>query len=119
MLDLGSSDLQFVRELMAELSLKIIDTVPLHHTASGDTWIDFLLTGECDSISEHSRSSPTFPSRHNIIFITINTFCPAPTVNIHTYRNIRKITSAYLCPALLEGDWSPLSFPANEMDIKG
>ena len=38
-------------------------------------------------------------------------------MNTHTYRNIRKIASADLCSALVEGDWSPLSLPANKMDI--
>ena len=69
MSDLGYSDFWFVLELMAELLLNIIDTEPSHHTATGDTWIDFFLTDECDSIRKHSRSPPTFPRRHRQISV--------------------------------------------------
>ena len=46
------------------ISVKIIDTGPSHHTATGDTWIDFFLTDQCDSVRKHSRTPSTFPSRH-------------------------------------------------------
>ena len=40
MLDSDSSDSSFVRILIDELSLKLVETGPTHHTANNDTWID-------------------------------------------------------------------------------
>ena len=44
MLDSDSSDSRFVRSLIDELSLKLVETGPTYHTANNDTWIDILLT---------------------------------------------------------------------------
>ena len=118
MSDPKSSDAKFVRELMAELSLKLVNTGPSHHTTHSDTWIDILLTDECDSIMEYHRTSPTFPSGHDVISVTINVFQPIQPAISHTYRNIRKIKSDDLCTSLLSCDWSAFVLPTSEFNIE-
>ena len=50
MLDSESSDSRFMRRLIDELSLQLINTGPFHHTANKDTWISILLTDNNDTI---------------------------------------------------------------------
>ena len=88
---------QFMRELMAELSLKLIATGPSQNAPIKDSWINIILTDECDFIFDFDSRLPAFPSRHDIISITINTFRPVQLTTTYTYRrNIRKITPSDL-----------------------
>ena len=75
-LDLGSSDSRYVRKLIDELSLKLVNTGPSHKRANKYTWIDILLTDKYDTIVSYERKLPTFPSRHDIISVTIEIFRP-------------------------------------------
>ena len=65
-----------MRSLIDEISLKLIDAGPSHHTANKDTWIVILLIDNNDTVVSHDRKLPTFTSRHDIISVTIETFRP-------------------------------------------
>ena len=49
------SNSQFVCELMAEMSLELIETGPSHHAPIKDSWIDIILTDGCDFVLEFDR----------------------------------------------------------------
>ena len=76
LLDSESSDSRFVRSLIDELSLNLIDTGPSHHTANKDAWIDVLLTYNNDTVFSYDRKLPTFSSRQDIISVAIEIFPP-------------------------------------------
>ena len=42
MLSDSNFDTKYIRDLMDELSLKLVNTGPTHHSFSVDTWIDIL-----------------------------------------------------------------------------
>ena len=61
---------------------------------SKDTWIDTIFVDECDSIIRYDRFLPTFPSRHDIITVTIDVFHPSKNnETYYTYKCINKTTS--------------------------
>ena len=91
LLDSESSDSHFVRCLMDELSLKLVEMGPSHHTAYKDTWIYILLTDKNDTVVSHDRKLLTFPSRHDIISVTIETLRPETPTDSYNYRCIGKI----------------------------
>ena len=41
LLDTNASDTRFLDTLMSDLSVKLINTGPSHHTDEKDTWIDY------------------------------------------------------------------------------
>ena len=44
-LEANDSDTRFLTDLMGELSLKLVDTGPIHHNVGNDIWIDpYMLT---------------------------------------------------------------------------
>ena len=51
-LDGSKADVRFMRELESELSLKLINTGPSHHTENNDTWIDLLHVDASDSVRD-------------------------------------------------------------------
>ena len=53
-----------------------------------DTWIDTIMT----VAKNYDRMLPTFPSRHEIISVTIDTFYPSSDVKM-VYRAFNKITA--------------------------
>ena len=99
-------DSRFIRELMAELSLKLVETGPSHHAPTKSSWIHIILTAGCDSILDFDRRLSSFPSRHDIISVTISTFRPVQSNTTYSYRNIRKITPGDLCSTSQNCDWS-------------
>ena len=105
---------------MPELSLKLIATEPLHHTAFRDTWIDFFLTIDCDSIKEYNRTPPSVPSRHDIITVTVDTFY-SEVRNNENFSHLQKHSKNApdkLCSTLHEGDWSDVSLSASELNVE-
>ena len=104
MLDSESSDCRFERSFIDELSLKLIDTGPSHHTANKYSWKDSLLTDNNDTIISHDWKLPTFSSSHCITFVTIETFCPETPADSYDYR----------CKA-----WFVLLLPENEYNMEG
>ena len=55
MLSHSNSDTKYIRDLMNELSLKLLNTVPTHHSPSRDTWIDILLVDQCENAEDSNR----------------------------------------------------------------
>ena len=79
MLKANESYTRFVTDLMSDLSLKLVNTGPSHHNIEDkDTWIDTIFIDNCDSAKSCNRTLPTFPSRHDIISVTIDLFYPTP-----------------------------------------
>ena len=118
MLDSESLDSRFVRGLIDELSLKLVETRPSHHVVNKDSWIDILLTDNNVIVINHDQKLPTFPSRHDVIFVTIETFRPVLPTGPYTCRGISKITPDELRLFLLNKDWTAFSLPENKFDMK-
>ena len=76
--DTKDSDATFLKDLMNELSLKLVDTGPSHHGGKVDTWIDSIFVDNCDTILGYDHNLPTYPSRHELISVTIDIFYPSP-----------------------------------------
>ena len=94
MLEQNESDIRFVTDLMNDLSLKLVNTGPSHHNIDdNDTWIDTIFIDNYDTAKSYDRMLPTFPSRHEIISVTIDIFYPS-SPNVKTvYRAFNKITA--------------------------
>ena len=67
----SNSDTKYIRYLMYELSLKLVNTCQAHHSSSRDTWIDILLVDQCKTVIESNRVPSPILSRHGIISIKI------------------------------------------------
>ena len=120
MLFLSDSDTRFLTNIMDELSVKLINTGPSHHTtrllrssvtltennATKDTWIDTNFTDSCDSVFSYNRFLPSFPSRHDIITVTLDIFYPSTTNENHPYRCINKISPNDINSLLSTQDWT-------------
>ena len=119
MLDSESSDCRFVRSLIDELSLKLIDTGPSYHIANKDIWIYILLTVSNDSFVIYDRKLPTFLSGRDIISVTIETFRPETRADSYNYRCIGKNYTCRSLPFVQNKDWSVISLPENEFDMEG
>ena len=61
---------------------------------------------ECDFVIRYYRFPPTFPSRHEIITVTIDVFHSTTNNETYTYTCINKITSQDLNSYLHNQDWS-------------
>ena len=85
------SDTRFLLTLMNDLSLKLVNTGPSHHSSETNTWIDSIFVDNCDTILHFDRSLPNFPSRHDVISVTINMFYPSPPEVNTTYKAFSKI----------------------------
>ena len=59
-----TSDTKDIRALMDELSLKLVNTGPTHHSSSRDNWIDILLVHQCETVKDSNREPSLIPSRH-------------------------------------------------------
>lgn len=118
MLDERKPDTRFMRGLENELSLKLINTGPSHHTESRDTWIDLLHVDVNDIVRDESRTQPTFKSRHDILSVTIELFKPAHPSSSYTFRSYNKISPEDISSHLLGCDWSAFSPPVQELDIE-
>ena len=100
------------------ISLKLVETRPIHHTANNDTWIDILITNNKDIVVSYDRKLPYFPSRHDIISVTIETLRPETPADNYNCRSIGKITPTDLSMLLQNKDWSVFSLPENEFDME-
>ena len=74
MQDENKAEVYFVRGLENELSLKLINTEPSHHTANNETWIDLLHVDVNDTVLDVSRTQPTFRRRNDNLRVTIDLF---------------------------------------------
>ena len=61
---------------------------------------------------------PTFPSRHEIISVTIDLFYATPPNTIHTYKALNKITAHDINKYLSKLDWSVYLNPEDTIDIE-
>ena len=111
MLDGSKADVRFIRGLESELSLKLINTGPSHHTENNDTWIDLLHVDASDSVRDESRTQPFFRSRHDILSVTIELFKPECPLNSYTFRSFSKMSSEEINMHLQGCDWSVFSPP--------
>ena len=93
-------------------------TLTSHHTSSNSIWIDIILVDNSDTVVEHPRSLPPFPSRHDIICATIDVFEPSLSNSSYTYRSYGKITPQVLSALLTVEDWSFFSLPDEEFEIE-
>ena len=118
MLDESKSDVRFMRGLENELSLKLINTGPSHHTENNDTWIDLLYVDANDSFRDESRTQPTFRSRHDILSVTIDLFKPECPSSSYSFRSFSKISPEEINMHLQGCDWSVFSPPIPDLDIE-
>ena len=72
----------------------------------------------CDTIKSFDKSLPTFPSRHEIISVTIDLFYVTPPNTIHTYKALNKITAHDINKYLSKLDWSTYLNPEDTFDIE-
>ena len=61
MLSDSNSDTKYIRDLMDELSLNLVNAGPTHHSSSRDTWIDLLLVDKCETVKDSNWEPPLFP----------------------------------------------------------
>ena len=83
-----------------------------------DTWIDSIFVDNCDTSLRYDRNLPTFPSRHDLISVTIDIFYPSPPKGTYTYKCFSKVTSRDLNLHLSKLDWSPYSVNDDLFDVE-
>ena len=62
---------RYICKYMEELSLKMIQTGPTHHTGDKHTQIDLIFTDASDTVLDSTCTSSTFHNNHDIISVTI------------------------------------------------
>ena len=101
----SNSHTKFIRDLMDELSLKLVSTGLTHHTSSSSTWIDLLLVDQCETVKDSNRVLPPILSRHDIISVIITKFSPTTPPPTVTYRIIAEVVPQDLESYLQNCDW--------------
>ena len=79
---------------MNDLSIKLVNTGPSHHSLENDTWIGTIYVDNCDKILHFDRTIPNFSSRHDVISVTIDVLYPSPSEVNTTYNALSKISSS-------------------------
>ena len=59
-----------MRELMDELSPKLVSKRPTNHSSSRSIWIDVLLVDECETVNDSNRVPSPILSWNDIISVT-------------------------------------------------
>ena len=103
---------------MSDLSVKLINTRPSHHTDEKDTQIDSICVDKCDTVVSSDRHLPNYPSRHGILSVTIEIFYPEPPNILIKYKPINTITAHDLNSHLANHDWTAFSPEINDFDIE-
>ncbi|XP_015121290.1 uncharacterized protein LOC107044059 [Diachasma alloeum] len=66
------ADAVYIRTLMSDLSLKLVDNGITHTTLTSSTWLDLCLTDECDSITGWFTSEVPMAAGHHLISASIS-----------------------------------------------
>ena len=117
MLDTSNSDTRYLNNIVTDLTIKLVDTGPSHHAENRSTWIDVIFVDNWDTILSKDKLSPNFPSRHDIVFVTINIFYPDPPDMSITYKAIKSITSNDLNSHISKLDWTEFTSLGDDLDI--
>ena len=101
-----SADSKIVKDIAKDLALQIVDHgATHHHTEDSHTWIDAILVDENNEILCATNRMATFPSRHNIIDVTIkNSFINNLPLIQFSYRNYKQINQKNLLENLVNFD---------------
>ena len=91
MTDKNKTEVRFKRRLESELSLKLINTGPSHHTENNDSWIDLLYIDVFKTVSPSSS---------------------------YTFRGYSKMFSEEINMHLQECDWSVFSHSVSDLNIE-
>ena len=73
-----------------------------------------MITDNNETVVSYDRKLPTFPSRYDIISLTIETFRSETPADSYNYSCIGKITSIDLSLFSQNKNWSVFSLPENE-----
>ena len=104
-----SPDATFMRDLMGELALKVVEHGPTNFTTVPGTWNDAIFVDSNDSITETENRPAPYHNSHNLISITLNRSVPSVPCNSFTYRAFNKINPDELNSLLGICDWSPFN----------
>ncbi|KAG7196749.1 hypothetical protein KM043_000050, partial [Ampulex compressa] len=112
-----SDDALTITRLGEELSLGLVQHGPTHHVGDSHTWLDIIMTDDCDTIRDHNTELlPSF-GKHAVIDVTIDIYAPSPVRECYTYRNLRGIRPECLANILGSMDWA--SAESVESDLEG
>lgn len=102
-----SDDSKFVRQLMADNSLKLAQHGATHHTGTSDTWLDLCMVDESDVIVDSWKTEVPFVDGHDLIAATLRIHVnDSPKKYTFQYRDYKNMDSSGLLKYLSGQDWS-------------
>ena len=81
-----SSEVKFLRDLINELSLKVVNQGPTKHVWNPHTSTDVICVDDNNEILDQGQRSANFNNTHELIHITIKPHIIAPPSELFTYR---------------------------------
>lgn len=84
----SDKNVKFLKELAIDLRLKLVDHRATHHVRESHTWIDVIYVADNDVVCDVKRTRASFPTKHDIIDVTIDVqTSKPPTVGIDGFLN--------------------------------
>ena len=105
-------DARFVRNLVDDLSLQIVDHGATHRKNQSRTWIDFIFVDDNDDITDARNLLPPFRSNHNILDVELNIHVDRIKPENFSYRDYKGIAAHDLVSSLQNCDWSTIASPS-------
>ena len=93
-----SSEAEFFRDLINELSLKVVNQGHTNHVGNFHTWIDVVCVDDNDEILAQGQESANFNNTHDLLHVTIKPHITAPPSDSFTFRKYKDITPHNLIP---------------------
>ena len=105
----NSSDARFVKGLIKELLLRVVEHGATNRPPESKitkTWIDVMCVVGNDKILSYNNTVPPFHSCNNFIDVTIELFVPKPPTEIFSFRKFSGIMPVDINGVLMGCDWS-------------
>lgn len=100
--------------------IQVVEHGATHHIDQFHTWIDVIFTDDNEVVLDANNMFATFPCKHNIIDVTIDTQIskPLPNLTSFSYRDFKSIKQEELLHLLDACHWSSISCPDMDVDSK-
>lgn len=108
-----SEDSIYIKQLMADNSLQLVNHGATHHTHSSDTWLDLIMVDESDEILTLWKTDTPFVDGHDLVAATIGISAGiTPKATSFQYRDYKNIDLPRFLQFLNGCDWSIFDRPS-------
>lgn len=101
-------DADYVRSLMRDLSLKLVDHGVTHVTGTSATWLDLCMVDESDTVVSWGKSHTPLGAGHHLIFAELDIQGVTPSAKTITTRRLGKLGDPDVQDSFNHVDWAVL-----------